>query len=148
MQVIGPDEIRRINPFVTTEGVLAGAWTLDDGYVDPSSACNAMATQAKRLGATIVRHNRVLGIEQLPSGDFRVSTEQGDITCEHVVNAAGCYADRVSAWLGVADAVRQHEAPVRGDRTRQGVPRARRRDARSCATRTAPRTTARSRSRA
>jgi dimethylglycine dehydrogenase len=101
MQIISPEEIRRINPFVSTEGVLAGAWTLDDGYVDPSSSCNAMAAAAKRLGGTIVRHNRVLGIEQLASGDFRVSTEQGDITCEHVVNAAGCYADRVSAWLGV-----------------------------------------------
>jgi dimethylglycine dehydrogenase len=101
MQIISPEEIRRINPFVTTEGVLAGAWTLDDGYVDPSSSCNAMAKAARGLGATIVRHNRVLGIERLPSGEFRVSTEQGDITCEHVVNAAGCYADRVSAWLGV-----------------------------------------------
>ncbi len=101
MQVISPEEIRRINPFVTTEGVLAGAWTLDDGYVDPSSACNAMATAARRLGGTIVRHDRVIGIEQLPGGEFRVFTEQGDITCEHVVNAAGCYADRVSAWLGV-----------------------------------------------
>ncbi len=37
MQVISPEEIRRINPYVTTEGVLAGAWTLDDGYVDPSA---------------------------------------------------------------------------------------------------------------
>ncbi|MGE5225949.1 MAG: FAD-dependent oxidoreductase [Planctomycetaceae bacterium] len=101
MQVIGPDEIRRINPYVTTEGVLAGAWTLDDGHVDPSSACNAMAEQAKSMGSTIVRNNRVLGIERLPSGEFRVSTEQGDVTCEHVVDAAGCYADRVSAWLGV-----------------------------------------------
>jgi dimethylglycine dehydrogenase len=101
MQVIGTDEIRRINPFVTTEGVLAGAWTLDDGYVDPSGSCNAMATLATGLGGTIVRFNRVTGIEQLPGGEFRVATEKGDITCEHVVNAAGCYADRVSAWLGV-----------------------------------------------
>ncbi len=101
MQIIGPDEIRRINPYVTTEGVLAGAWTLDDGHVDPSSACTAMATQAKSMGSTLIRNNRVLGIERLPSGEFKVSTEQGDITCEHVVNAAGCYADRVSAWLGV-----------------------------------------------
>jgi dimethylglycine dehydrogenase len=101
MQIVGPDEIRRINPYVTTEGVLAGAWTLDDGHVDPSSACNALATQAKSMGSTIVRKNRVLGIEQLTDDGFVVRTEQGDITCEHVVNAAGCYADRVSAWLGV-----------------------------------------------
>jgi dimethylglycine dehydrogenase len=101
MQLIGTDEIRRINPFVTTEGVLAGAWTLDDGYVDPSGACNAMALLATNLGGTISKFNRVTGIEQLPSGEFRVATEKGDITCEHVVNAAGCYADRVSAWLGV-----------------------------------------------
>ncbi len=101
MQVIGPDEIRRLDPFVTTEGVLAGAWTLDDGYVDPTGACDAMATAARRLGATIVRQTRVTGIERLPGGGFRVATEQGDVTCEHVVNAAGCYADRVSAWLGV-----------------------------------------------
>lgn len=101
MQVIGTDEIRRINPFVTTDGVLAGAWTLDDGYVDPSSACNAMAQLATGLGGTIVKFNRVTGIEHLPGGEFRVATERGDITCEHVVNAAGCYADRISAWLGV-----------------------------------------------
>jgi dimethylglycine dehydrogenase len=101
MQIIGPDEIRRLNPFLTLKGVLAGAWTLDDGYVDPSSACNAMAAVARGTGATIVKHNRVTSVEQSPGGEFRVATELGDITCEHVVNAAGCYADRVSAWLGV-----------------------------------------------
>ncbi len=102
MQVVGPDEIRQINPFVTTEGVLAGAWTLDDGYVDPSSACNAMSKLARGMGATVSRRNRVLGIDRLPTGEFLVRTEQGDITAEHVVNAAGCYADRVSSWLGVS----------------------------------------------
>ncbi len=101
MQIISPEEIRRLNPFVTTRGVLAGAWTLDDGYVDPSSCCRAMALAARSLGATIVRHNRVTGVRQLPGGEFEVATEQGSILCQHVVNAAGCYADRVSAWLGV-----------------------------------------------
>lgn len=101
MQVISPEEIRRINPFVTTEGVLAGAWTLDDGHVDPSSCCNAMAIAAKNLGATIVKYNRVLNITQLPNGEFEVDTQQGKLTCEHVVNAGGCYADRISGWLGV-----------------------------------------------
>lgn len=101
MEIIGPDEIRRLNPFVDTKGVIAGAWTLDDGHVDPSSCCNAMAIGARNMGATIYKYNRVLGVEKLPNGEFLVRTQNGDITCEHLVNAAGGYADRVSAWLGV-----------------------------------------------
>ncbi len=101
MQVIGPDEIRRINPFVDTTNVVAGAWTLDDGHVDPTSCCNAMAVAARNMGATIVRHNRVTGINPLPNGEWEVVTEQGKITCQHVVNAGGCYADRIGAWVGL-----------------------------------------------
>jgi dimethylglycine dehydrogenase len=105
MQVVGPDEIKRINPFVDTTGVLAGAWTLDDGYVDPSSCCNAMAIGARNMGATIVKNNRVLDILALPSGEWNVVTQQGSITCEHVVNAAGCYAERVSDWVGTVSPI-------------------------------------------
>jgi dimethylglycine dehydrogenase len=103
MEIISPEEIRRVNPFVTTEGVIAGARTFDDGYVDPWSATNAVANAAKALGSTIVKDNRVLDIAQLPGGEFRVVTDQGDITVEHVVNAAGCYAGRVNEWLGVRE---------------------------------------------
>jgi dimethylglycine dehydrogenase len=101
MQIIGPDEIKRLNPFVTTEGVLAGAWTLDDGHVDPASCCNAMAKGAQNLGATIVRGNRVLDIKALANGEWEVITEQGNIVCEHVVNAGGCYAARIGSWSGL-----------------------------------------------
>ena len=101
MEIIGLDEIRRLNPFLQLHGVYAGAWTLDDGHVDPSSCCNAMALAARNLGATIILNNRVTGAKQLPSGEFEVETQQGPIICEHLVNAAGCYADRVGAWLGV-----------------------------------------------
>ena len=101
MQIISPDEIRRLNPFVSTEGVLAGAWTLDDGYVDPAGVTNAMAIGAKNMGATIIRHNRVTGINLLPSREWEVVSQQGTIICEHVVNAGGCYAARIGAWVGL-----------------------------------------------
>jgi dimethylglycine dehydrogenase len=101
MEIIGPDEIKKLNPFVTTDGVLAGAWTLDDGHVDPASCCNAMAIAARNMGASIYKNNRVLGVTILKNGEFEVKTEKGTIVCEHLVNAAGCYAKRVSAWLGV-----------------------------------------------
>ena len=100
LEVIGPAEIRRLNPFVDTTGVIAGAWTLDDGHVDPSGTCNAMAQGAVNLGASIIRHNRVTEINLLRSGEWEVVTEKGTIVAEHVVNAAGCYARMVSQMVG------------------------------------------------
>lgn len=102
MEVVGPEEIRRHNPFVTLDGVLAGGLTRDDGHVDPAGCCNALAIAARRLGAEIVRGNRVTAIEPRPGGEWRVLTEQGEVVAEHVVNAAGCYAREVGAMIGVA----------------------------------------------
>jgi dimethylglycine dehydrogenase len=103
MEIVGLDEIKRLNPFLTTQGVLAAAWTLDDGHGDPSGICNALAKAARDLGATVVRHNRVTGVRRRASGDWEVITEQGPIVAEIVVNAAGCYAREVAAMVG-ADA--------------------------------------------
>jgi len=101
MQIISPEEIKRINPFVTTEGVLAGAWTLDDGHVDPAGCCSAMAKGAQNFGAKIIRNNRVTDINLLPNGEWEVATQQGNILCEHVVNAGGGYAARIGDWVGL-----------------------------------------------
>lgn len=101
MEVIGPSEIKRLNPWLDTEGILAGAWTNMDGHVDPSSACNALAIGARNTGATIIRRNLVTGINRLSSGEFEVVTEKGNTICEHVVNAGGCYAREVAAMVGV-----------------------------------------------
>ena len=101
MEIIDPSEIRRINPFVTTEGVIAGARTTGDGHADPSGLCNALAIGARNLGAKIVRKNRVTGLTQLPTGEWDVATEQGVVRAEIVVNAAGCYARQVAQMAGI-----------------------------------------------
>jgi len=101
MEIIDPAEIRRINPFVTTEGVIAGARTTGDGHADPSGICNALAIGARNMGAKIVRKNRVTDLTQLPSGEWDVTTEQGVVRAEIVVNAAGCYARQVAQMAGI-----------------------------------------------
>ena len=103
MELVGLDEIRRLNPFLTTDRVIAAAWTRDDGHGDPSGLCNALAKAARDLGATVVRRNRVIDIRRRPSGEWEVVTEQGSIVAEMVVNAAGCYARQIAAMVG-ADA--------------------------------------------
>lgn len=103
MEIVDVAKIRELNPFIDTDGVLAGAWTPDDGHADPAGLCNAMARGARDLGARIVRHNRVTAINPLPSGEWEVVTEQGRVVAETVVNAAGCYARQVARMVG-ADA--------------------------------------------
>ena len=124
MEIIDTAKIRQINPFVSTDGVLAGAWTPEDGHVDPAGCCNALIKGARDLGAEVVLRNRVLDITATPGGEWQVRTEQGDITCEHVVNAAGCYARQVAQMVGVGRAHYQHAAHLYRHRPDQGVHRA------------------------
>ena len=57
-----------------------------------------MAKGARNGGAKIYRKNRVTDIQQLPSGEWKVITEKGDIVCEHVVNAAGSFVLKLLKW--------------------------------------------------
>ena len=100
MEIIDVAQIRKLNPFVSTEGVLAGAWTRNDGHADPFGLCQAMARGARDLGARIMRKNRVTGINPLPGGEWEIVTEQGRVVAETVVNAAGCFARQVAQMVG------------------------------------------------
>jgi len=100
MEIIDPEKIKKINPFVTTGGVLAGALTFTDGHVDPAGVCNALAKGARDKGAKIERRTQVIDVKRRASGEWEVFTDQGNVVCEHVVNAAGCYAREVSRMAG------------------------------------------------
>ena len=101
MEIIGPDEIRSLHPFYNLEGVKAALWTPRDGHVDPATATFALAAGARQTGVTIVRQNRVTDIRRESNREWRVVTEQGDYSCEHVVNAGGTYARQIGRWAGL-----------------------------------------------
>src|SRR6516165_8549587 len=61
--------------------------------------------RARERSAPINRRTRATGIRLLPSGEWLVTTDKGEIRCAHVVNAAGSYADVVGAWTG-------HRVPI------------------------------------
>jgi len=100
MEIIDPAKIREINPFYDTDGVIAGAWTTDDGHADPSGLTNAMAKGASNLGVKFRRHTRVTDINLLPSGEWEVVTDRGKVIAEVVVNAAGSFARQVARMVG------------------------------------------------
>ncbi|MER9177529.1 FAD-dependent oxidoreductase [Mesorhizobium sp. M0955] len=101
MELVDLERIRQLHPFYNLEGVQAALYTPDDGHVDPSGATFALAQGARQLGAKIVRQCRVMDVKPEPNGEWRVFTEQGEIVCEHVVNAGGTYARQVGKWVGL-----------------------------------------------
>ena len=101
IELVGRERIAELHPFYNLDGVLGALHTPDDGHADPSGITQALATGARQLGATIIRRCRATDIKALPGGEWLVSTERGDITCEHVVNAGGTYARQMGEWSGL-----------------------------------------------
>ena len=101
MELVGPGEVAKGNPFYRVDDVKAAVRTFEDGHVDPSGAAMALAAASRKRGAAIERQNRVTGAER--KGDaWLLRTGKGDILAEHVVIAAGAYANQVGEWFGLA----------------------------------------------
>ncbi len=100
IELIDPAEASRLNPFYDFTDVQGAIWTEGEGHIDPTDATMAFLSGARNAGAFVSRHNRVLEVNSLANGEWSVVTEQGSIVCEHVVDAAGCYAHQVGLFSG------------------------------------------------
>jgi dimethylglycine dehydrogenase len=100
-EVVSPEEVRRLHPLVDTRGILGAAWNPEDGHVDPTSVTQALIKGARDRGARVRRRTRVTALARLRSGEWRVTTDQGDIVADAVVNAAGTWAREVGQLLGL-----------------------------------------------
>lgn len=99
--ILSPQELKEIYPLCRTEGLLGAIHEPYDGHVDPTLAVNAMAAGARSRGAEIYRHNEVLSISRTASGEWLVSTKNGEIRAEHIVNAAGTWCREIGTMMGV-----------------------------------------------
>ena len=105
LEEISAQEAADLFPPMVTDGVVGAAYMPTDGQVDPSMLCNSMAAAARREGATIRTHTRVLGIDTEGSGNERrvsaVRTDRGDIETDIVVNCGGMFAAEIARMVGV-----------------------------------------------
>jgi len=96
-----PEELKEVWPLADVTGVLGAIQHPADGYIQPADLTQALAKGARQLGATIYRNTTVTGITQLASGEWLVATDQGEITCEHVVSASGSFARQTGEMVGL-----------------------------------------------
>ncbi|MBK3626797.1 NAD(P)/FAD-dependent oxidoreductase [Streptomyces asoensis] len=100
-RMIDPAEARRLSPLIRTEGLLAAAFSPDDGHCTPEAVVHGYAAAARRHGARILRHTAVTGIERRGDTITAVLTTAGRITTDTVVCAAGAWSRGVGAMAGV-----------------------------------------------
>ncbi len=100
VHLITAKEAGELNPLMSTHGILGGMYADREGYVDTTGTVHAYAGAAKKHGAEVIEHNRVLELVQTKDG-WDVVTEKGTIHTEHVVNAAGLWAKQVGRMAGI-----------------------------------------------
>ena len=101
VRFLTPAEIKELWPLCNTDGLVGGIVHPEDGYIQPADVTQAMATGARNLGAEINRFTTVTGISKTASGEWKVSTDKGDIVCEHIVSATGNFARQTGRMVGL-----------------------------------------------
>ena len=101
VNMLTPDQVKEVWPLCNTDGLLGAIQHPRDGYIQPADLTQAMAKGARTGGAEIYRKTRVLAIELQAGGEWLVKTDQGDITCEHVVSATGNFVRQTGQMVGL-----------------------------------------------
>ncbi|WP_212524203.1 FAD-dependent oxidoreductase [Actibacterium sp. MT2.3-13A] len=99
LEVMTPEELREVYPFLETHGLSGGLYDPYDGDIDPAQLTQALAKGARMEGAHIERFCPVTGVRR-EGGEWILETPKGEIRCECVVNAAGYYAQQVGRLFG------------------------------------------------
>ena len=101
VEKLTPDEVVDIWPLAVKDGLVGAIRHPDDGYIQPADLTQALAKGARDRGAEIYRNTAVTAISRSASGEWLVTTDKGEIRCEHVVSATGNFARRTGAMVGL-----------------------------------------------
>lgn len=99
--MISVAEAARLSPLISTDGLLAAAYSPTDGHCTPEAVVLGYASAVRRLGATLVPHCAATGIDVRDGALHTVHTAGGPIRTDAVVCAAGAWSAQVGEWAGV-----------------------------------------------
>lgn len=99
-EILSNAEIKARNPFLEDHDLQGGLWDPHDGDIDPSQLTQALAHHARKRGGVIHRFTTVTGISRTPGGEWKITTDKGEVVAEYVVNAGGYRGAEVLAMGG------------------------------------------------
>ena len=75
--LVTPEEAAEMVPIIDPAGLKGGLFDPHEGNLDPHGATHAYAGAARKRGADVIQHNRVLSLTKLPRGEWQLETEKG-----------------------------------------------------------------------
>ncbi len=124
---VGTEDIARLNPAVSLDEVIGGAFCPSDGFIHPQGILEGYLTAGRKLGVEVEWQVEVTGLRVGAGNSVAgVETSRGPVSSTAVVNAAGAWAARVAQWIGldlpVAPLRRQVAVTVPTDILPDGMP--------------------------
>ena len=95
MEWLNPDQAQTLFPLMSKKDVRSAIYIPTDGYVDPTSLCNALAKAARDLGVKFVIGQRVGGFKYERERITHVETQDTSWQCEIAVNATGMWGNEL-----------------------------------------------------
>ncbi len=105
VHLISPREAAGLFPLLRADGLFGASWIPGDGYADPSQLTHSFAAGARAAGVTIVQDCPVTAIERAGLRVTGVTTGQGRVECETLVNATGMWGAQTARMAGADLAV-------------------------------------------
>ena len=106
-EVISPAQVKELWPLAEiggtadTPAIIGALYHPDDGHIAPADLTMALRKGARSAGAEIYEQTEVLGVERTQTGEWKIRTNKGDVTAEHIVCATGNYARQTGRMFGL-----------------------------------------------
>jgi sarcosine dehydrogenase len=102
LRLLTPSEARDAFPYLNASDLVGAAFVPGDGYVDPSSLTQALASMARRGGVKFSENTQVTGLIQKNGRCVGVETAAGQIDCDKLVITGGVWARAIGRMLGIS----------------------------------------------
>ena len=100
-ELISLDEAERLLPLMDKSQFIGAMYDPIQGHVDPNGTTYAFTGAARKAGAEVFTHTRVLDTKQRADGYWDVLTDKGNLVAEHVVNCGGLWAREMGRLVGL-----------------------------------------------
>ncbi len=99
--LVDADDVKRLAPLFSAEGIKSAAYEPESGYADPYATTAAFLDAARKMGAALVQDCEVTAIEVKGDKVIGVKSSQGDFAAPVVVNCAGPWAAKIGSMVGL-----------------------------------------------